>query len=145
MRLILLCPTGIVFPFLGRSWFIIFTHFRLFSYWLKLYPEVEFSSLMALHLFHYILLISHAWPHTSMNNMCYGPLTRYVNLRVAHASGTFSPPPISKETTSWRSRHASRHVRHARAVMHVRIANPRWRGKRSRFPAHTQPAILRIW
>ena len=25
--------------------------------------------------------------------------------------------------------HASRHVRHARAVMHVAIANPRWRGK----------------
>ena len=25
-----------------------------------------------------------------------------------------------------------RHVRHARAVMHVGIANPRWRGKRSR-------------
>ena len=30
------------------------------------------------------------------------------------------------------ARHASRHVRHARAVMHVEIANPRWRGKRSR-------------
>ena len=29
-------------------------------------------------------------------------------------------------------RHASRHVRHVRAVMHVGIANPRWRGKRSR-------------
>ena len=28
--------------------------------------------------------------------------------------------------------HASRHVRHARAVMHVGIANPRCRGKRSR-------------
>ena len=26
------------------------------------------------------------------------------------------------------SQHASRHVRHARAVMHVGIANPRWRG-----------------
>ena len=52
-----------------------------------------------------------------------------------HATGmpeTFSPPPTSKETASQRSRHASRHVRHARAVMHVGIANPRWRGKRSR-------------
>ena len=29
-------------------------------------------------------------------------------------------------------KHASRHVRHARTVMHVGIANPRWRGKRSR-------------
>ena len=44
----------------------------------------------------------------------------------------FSPPPISKETASWRSRHASRHVRDARAVMHVGIAYLRWRGKRSR-------------
>ena len=44
----------------------------------------------------------------------------------------FPPPPTSKETAGWRSRHASRHVRHARAVMHVRIAYPQWRGKRSR-------------
>ena len=44
----------------------------------------------------------------------------------------FPPPPISKETASLRSRHASRHVRDARAVMHVGIAYLRWRGKRSR-------------
>ena len=32
------------------------------------------------------------------------------------------------------------------AVMHVGIANPRWREKRSRHSfAHAQPAILRIW
>ena len=49
------------------------------------------------------------------------------------------------------SRHASRHVRHARAVMHAGIAY--WRfplksvaGKTfPGFPAHAQPAILRIW
>ena len=67
----------------------------------------------------------------------YWPLTRYVKLRFAHAPGipgTFSPPPTSKETTSLRPRHASRHVRDARAVMHVGIVNPRWRGKRSRHP-----------
>ena len=54
---------------------------------------------------------------------------------VAHAPGmpgTFSLPPTSKETASERSRHASRHVRHACAVMHVGIAKPRWCGKRSR-------------
>ena len=64
-----------------------------------------------------------------------GPLNRYVKLRVAHASemlGTFSPPPISKETANERSRHASRLVRDALAVMHAWIANPRCRGKRSR-------------
>ena len=64
-----------------------------------------------------------------------GPLTRYVKLRVVHAPGmpgTFSPSPNSKGTDNKRSRNASRHVRHARAVMQVGIANPWWRGKRSR-------------
>ena len=46
--------------------------------------------------------------------------------------GTFFPP-TSKETASKWSRHASRHVRNARVVMHVAIANLRWWGKRSRY------------
>ena len=53
-------------------------------------------------------------------------LDRYVEWRVAHAPvmpGTFSPPPTSNETASKRSRHASRHMLHARALMHVGIAN----------------------
>ena len=65
----------------------------------------------------------------------HGPLARYVKLRIVHAlgmPGMISPPPTSKETASKRSRYASRHVHNARAVMHVGIANPRWRGKRSR-------------
>ena len=53
------------------------------------------------------------------------PLTRYVKLRVAHA------PTISKETACQRCWHASRPVSHARAMMHVGIASPLWRGKRS--------------
>ena len=44
----------------------------------------------------------------------------------------FLPPPTSKETARKWSWHASRHVRDARAVMHVGIAYQRWRGKRSR-------------
>ena len=63
-------------------------------------------------------------------------------MRVAHApgmSGTFSTPPTSQEIASYRYRHASRHVRHARAVMHVGIANPRWRGKRSRHRRTRNP------
>ena len=75
----------------------------------------------------------HNW--TYARSQFHGPLTRYAKLRVAHAPGmprTFSPPPTSKETASERSRHASRHVRHARAVMPVGIANPRWQGKPSR-------------
>ena len=67
--------------------------------------------------------------------IAHGPLARYVKLRVAHGPGipgTFYPPPISKEIVSWWPQHASRHVRDVRAVMHVGIVNPRWRGKRSR-------------
>ena len=79
----------------------------------------------------------------------HGSLTRYVNLWVAHAPGmpgTFSPPPTSKDTASYRSQHASRHVRDARAVMHVGIANPVGARKAfPAFPAHAQHATLRIW
>ena len=74
----------------------------------------------------------------------HGPLSRYVKLRVAHAPGmpgTFSPRPTSKET----SRHASRHVRHARAVMHVGIAYPWSLGKLSRHSCICATAILHIW
>ena len=63
------------------------------------------------------------------------PLTRYAKLWVVHAPGmpgTFSQCHRLQRTASQRSRHASRHVRHARAVMHVGIANSRWRGKCSR-------------
>ena len=86
---------------------------------------------------------------TKGNLLRHGPLTRYTELRDAHVPGmpgTFSPTPTSKETASYRSRHASRHVCQAHAVMNVGIANPRWRGKTfPAFPVHAQPAILRIW
>ena len=62
------------------------------------------------------------------------PIARYGKLRVAHALGmpaTFSPPTTSNETARLRSLHASWHIRDARAVMHVGIANPRLRYKRS--------------
>ena len=49
-----------------------------------------------------------------------------------NVGNVFSPPPILKIITSQLSRHALRHVRDAPAVMHVGIANPQWRGKRSR-------------
>ena len=79
--------------------------------------------------------ISHTehWP--SWCSFGHGPLARYRQLWVAHAPGMPGMPSLSttsKETTSYWTRHASRHVRHARAVMHVRIDNPRCRGKRSR-------------
>ena len=54
---------------------------------------------------------------------------------VAHGPGmpgTFSPPPASMENASLWSRHTSRHVRYARAVMHAGISILWGRGKRSR-------------
>ena len=54
------------------------------------------------------------------------------------------PQPTWKETASLRSQHASRHERHACAVMHVGTAT-RGDGKTSpAFLAHAQPAILHI-
>ena len=63
---------------------------------------------------------------------CHGPLTRYVKLRIAYPPGRIALHRECREPfpASWRSRHASRHVRHARAVMYVGIANPKWRRKR---------------
>ena len=72
----------------------------------------------------YDIKTSQAYNYEKYDNN--GPLTWYVKLRVLHAPGM--PGPL----TSLLSPHASRHVRHARAVMHVEIAYLRWLGKRSR-------------
>ena len=82
-----------------------------------------------------INLITPAKIGNKSHGALYGPLTRYVE--IAHATGmpgTFLQPPTSKVTASWRSQHASRHVRHLRAMMHVGIANPRWRGNVPSIP-----------
>ena len=74
--------------------------------------------------------VLHQWRDNVLGIHYNGYLTRYARSRVAYAPGmpgTFSPPP-TKETASFLSWHASRHVRHARAVMHAGIANPRKRG-----------------
>ena len=39
---------------------------------------------------------------------------------------------LHKKTATWRSRHASRHVHYAHAVINVGIANSRWRGRHYR-------------
>ena len=46
-------------------------------------------------------------------------------------AGNVFPATDFNETASYQPRHAKRHVRHARAVMHVGIANPWWQRKRS--------------
>ena len=77
----------------------------------------------------------------------HGLLTRYVKLRVVHTPempGTIFPSLTSKETASYRPRHASRYVRHARAVMYVGIANPRWRGKRSRHSCQARGPLRSV-
>ena len=58
-----------------------------------------------------------------VKHLAMGLLPDTLNCGFAHApgmSGTFSPPPISKEAASYRSRHASRHVHHGTCVTHVR-------------------------
>ena len=84
------------------------------------------------------------------NPFGHGPLTRYAKLRVAHAPGmpgTFSPPLRKSDPDM----HHGTCVTHARTVMHAGVANLRFplksvAGKTfPAFPAHAQPAILRIW
>ena len=51
-------------------------------------------------------------------------------------AGNVFPASDFKGNSYLATQHASRHVRHARTVMHVGIANPRWRGisRRMRIP-----------
>ena len=78
-----------------------------------------------------------------------GPLIRCVKLRFAHAPGLARKKFTA--TMSLRYRHAPRNVRHARAGMHVGAAEYLFPLKSvaektfPTFPAHEQPAILRIW
>ena len=98
--------------------------------------------------FNHIFLMSFFWGNVSfwsvyLSSMVNGdflshdPLASYQICKIAGCAcagnaGNVYPAPTSKETASWRSRHASQHVRRARAVMHVGIAKSRWRGKRFR-------------
>ena len=119
----------------------------MFAFWFKfhwnLYPSGSFvphwcrkwldAELAASHYLNWswYIWLTHIHVALSLSELTYGSLARYVKMLVAHAPGmpgTFSTPPTSKETSNWRSRHASRHVRHARAVMHVGITNQWWRG-----------------
>ena len=78
-----------------------------------------------------------------------GPLARYAKLRVTHAPGmpgTFSRPPLVSDPD----------MHHGTCVTHVPwcmpgsltsgyLLNRRWGKTFPSFPAHAQPAILRIW
>ena len=76
-----------------------------------------------------------------------GFLTKYAQLRVAYAPempGTFSMPLSSKETASYRSLHASRHMRNARTMRDsCRGRHPAVAGKTfPAFPAHVHPIFF---
>ena len=76
------------------------------------------------------------------------PDTKHCGLRMRReCRESFPRHWLQRKNASKRSRHASRHVRDARAVMYVGIAClPAEAGKTfPAFPVHAQPAILRIW
>ena len=75
------------------------------------------------------------WGPCNLNGSAHGPLTRYAQLRVAHAPampGTFSPPPLVSDPD----------MHHGTCLTHVPWCMPgsltsdflwnRWRGKHSR-------------
>ena len=74
----------------------------------------------------------HTSPKLNILSLAHGPLTRYAKLRVAHAPGTFSPPPRASDPD----------MHHGTCVTHVPWCMPgsltsgflwsRWQGKRSR-------------
>ena len=76
----------------------------------------------------------------------HGPLTRYAKLRVVHAPGmpgTFSPPP----RVSDHDMHQGTCVTHMSWCMPGSLTSgfPWSRWQVPAFPAHAQPAFLRIW
>ena len=101
---------------------------------LKLFDTLSYESLISLQLF---LLLPYTagslLPSKMKRNLCgalspgksiyryHGPLTRYVKFRVALALGM--PGTFSQPSRVWWSRHASRHVHDARAMMHAGLAN----------------------
>ena len=80
-----------------------------------------------------------------------GLWTSYQIHKIAGCAGAGNTGNVFPATAGYRPRHASWHVRYARAVMHAVIANKRFPLKSvaektfPAFPAHTQPVILLIW
>ena len=87
---------------------------------------------------------------TRVHKTCvaHGPLTRYVILRVPHAPGipgTFSPPPISKETASYAGMHHNTCVTHVPWCMSGSLTRQVAEKTFPAFPVHAQPTISCIW
>ena len=116
-----------------------YTHINDYFQWMM-------ERILIFNLMVYILVMLQEQYHS---RSWHGPLSRYVKLRVAHApgnSGTFSPS----------SRVSDPDMHHDTCVTHLPGCMPgsltsrflwsRWQGKKlPAFPAHVQPAMLRIW
>ena len=88
---------------------------------------------------------------------CYVVITRHgpfaspwASCQMRKIAGCACAGNVFPVTAAWQSRHASRHVRDARAMMHARVANQLFPLKSvagetfPALPAHVQTAILRI-
>ena len=113
------------------------------QYHKKIFDYIDYSAehhvykrLVTVRWICFLVLVELSWSVEAMNlgSVCYGPLTRYVKLWVAHAPGipgTFSPPRVSDPD-----------MHHDTCMVHVPWCMPgsltncflwsRWRGKRSR-------------
>ena len=124
--IILFMMSGRLFPLQSQSWFT--------RYFYKHLCTGSMTSISPENLYHNVWRIEgrNQESRMLMNNdfaQFHGPLTRYSKLRVTHVPGmpgTFSLLPTFKETAIQRD---------ARAVMHVGILDPPWRGK---LPRHSR-------
>ena len=101
------------------------------------------------HVIDIITYTRYAYHHFLFHGVkLYGPLTKYVKLRVAHVPGmpgTFSPPPRVSDP----GMHNGTCVTHVPwCISGSQTGGFLWSGGGKTFPtfpAHTQPTILRIW
>ena len=112
-------------------------------------PEIKKSSFNLLSVHHFSVGSCDLFPIFFRWLPLHGPLARYVELRFAHAPGMpgrFSPPP----RVNYPDMHHGTCATHVPWCMSGSLTSgflwSRWRGQTfPAFPAHAQPAILRIW
>ena len=101
----------------------------------KVFPFNDvITRILSVHLLLFWMVHCGKWKWVAMTWRVWAfyQIRKIASCACAGNAGNAFPPLTSKETAIQQSRHASRHVRDARAVRHVGIANPRWRIKRSR-------------
>ena len=83
--------------------------------------------------------------HTTKRTQRFSPWESCQIRKIAGCACAGNAGNVFPATVGKRSRHATRHVRDVRAVMHAGIANPWFTLKSVAFLAYAQCAILRIW